>query len=218
MFIGHYGLGLAAKRPSPELTLPWLLAAPQLPDLLWPIFLLTGVETVRIDPGNTAFTPFDFASYPWSHSLLMSAVWGALFALVYVALRGGWRGAAVLFALVVSHWVLDFVTHRPDMPLSPWSETKLGLGLWRSVPATLVVEGALFAAGLALYSRATRARDRIGRWALVGLVFFLLVSYLFAAFGPPPPDAKTLAWGGLFLWLLPLWGWWIERHRVAVAA
>jgi membrane-bound metal-dependent hydrolase YbcI (DUF457 family) len=213
MFIGHYAVAFAGRRAAPKLSLGALLAAPQLLDMLWPIFLLAGIERVRIDPGNTAFTPLAFDSYPWSHSLLMAAVWGALFALLVVAFTRSASSAAVIFCLVVSHWVLDWVTHRPDMPLSPWSETKVGLGLWNSVPATLLVEGALYAGGLALYTRATRARDAAGQWILAALVLFLLISYLFAAFGPPAPNVATLAWGGLGLWLVPVWGWWIDRHR-----
>src|SRR5262249_54480113 len=173
------------------------------------VFLLAGIETVRIEPGNTAFTPFDFASYPWSHSLVMVCAWGLLAALLYRATRRDGRGAIAVFALVVSHWVLDFATHRPDMPLSPWSSVKAGLGLWRSVPATLAVESAMFAAGIAIYLRATRARDRTGLWAFVALVLFLFVSYLGAAFGPPPPDVRTLAWGGLLLSLPPLSRRWL---------
>lgn len=213
MFIGHYALGFGAKKTAPRLSLGVLLAAPQLLDMLWPVFLLTGVERVRIEPGHTPFTPLAFDSYPWSHSLLMAAVWGALFALLVFLFSKSREGALVIFALVVSHWVLDWVTHGPDMPLSPWSETRVGLGLWRSVPGTLVVEGALYAAGLALYTRVTRARDAAGRWILGALALFLLVSYLLAAFGPPPPDVRTLAWGSLALWLVPAWGWWAERHR-----
>jgi membrane-bound metal-dependent hydrolase YbcI (DUF457 family) len=213
MFIGHYAVGFAAKKAAPRLSLGVLLAAPQLLDMLWPIFLLLGIERVRIDPGNMPFTPLAFDSYPWSHSLLMAVMWGGLFALCIFAFSRNGASALVVFALVTSHWVLDWVTHGPDMPLSPWSETKVGLGLWNSVPATLAVEGALFAGGLALFARVTRPRDGTGRWAFVALVVFLLAAYLAAAFGPPPPDVRKLAYGSLALWLLPLWGWWIDRHR-----
>jgi len=216
MFIGHFALALAAKKAVPEAPLPALLAAPELLDLVWPIFLLTGAESVRIAPGNTAFTPLEFVSYPWSHSLAMAAVWGALFGgTIWLASRRFAVGAA-LFVLAVSHWVLDWVAHRPDMPLSPWGAAKFGLGLWNFRWATLAVEGAMFAAGVFLYTRATRSRDRTGRLAFWALVIFLLASYLGAAFGPPPPDARTLAYGSLALWLLPLWAWWVERHRVSV--
>jgi hypothetical protein len=123
------------------------------------------------------------------------------------------RGAAIVAALVVSHWVLDFASHRADMPLWPGAGPLLGLGLWRSVPATLGVEIAMYAAGVALYASATRSKDRTGKWAFVGLVTFLFVVYVGNALGPPPPSATAVAGSALALWLIPLWGWWIERHR-----
>jgi membrane-bound metal-dependent hydrolase YbcI (DUF457 family) len=217
MFIGHFALGLAAKRAVPGASLPALLAAPELLDFVWPVFLLSGAETVRIAPGITASTPLDFTSYPWSHSLLMAAVWGALFSGTMWLVTRRTSVAAVVFGLVVSHWVLDWVTHRPDLPLSPWGTARLGLGLWNFRAATLAVEGAMFAAGVALYARGTRPRDRVGVFAFWALVIFLTVSHLGAAFGPPPPDVRTLAYGSLALWLLPLWAWWIERHRIPAA-
>ena len=115
MFIGHFALGFAAKRAAPGVSLGVLFAAAQLADVLWPIFVATGVEQVRIDPGNTAFTPLDFVSYPYSHSLVLLIIWGLIFAgIAKVRLRAGF---ALIFALVVSHWVLDYITHRPDMPM-----------------------------------------------------------------------------------------------------
>jgi hypothetical protein len=224
MFLGHYALGLAAKRVDPRLPLPVLLAAPQVLDLLWPVFVLAGVERVEVAPGDTAFTPLRFDSYPWSHSLAMSLLWGALFAVAVAVVRGrsgqatSAREGALVAALVVSHWVLDFASHRPDMPLWPGGGPLLGLGLWRSVPATLAVEIALFAAGAALYVRATQARDRTGTWAYVGLIAFLAAVYVGNVLGPPPPSATAVAASALALWLIPLWGLWIERHRQAKRA
>jgi hypothetical protein len=215
VFIGHYAVGLAAKRLEPRLSLPVLLAAPQALDLVWPVLVLAGVEHVDVAPGDTAFTPLHFVSYPWSHSLLMSVVWGVAFAAV-VRIRGAsMRGAAITAALVVSHWVLDFASHRPDMPLWPGGGPLLGLGLWRSVPATLAVEIAMYAAGVALYATATRPRDRTGTWSFVGLVAFLFLAYVGNVLGPPPPSATAVAASALALWLIPLWGVWIEKHREA---
>jgi len=213
MFIGHYALGLAAKRVEPRLPLPLLLAAPQLLDLVWPIFVLAGLEHVEVAPGNTAFTPLAFIDYPWSHSLVMSMAWAAAFAGIVRALAGTWRAAGIAAALVVSHWVLDFASHRPDMPLWPGGGPRLGLGLWRSVPATLVVEITMYAVGVFLYSRATRPTDRVGTWALAGLVGFLLTAYVGNLVGPLPPSGNAVAISALALWLVPLWGAWIERHR-----
>ena len=117
MFVGHFAVAFAAKKVSPRVPLPALLAATCGLDLLWPFFLLTGLEVVRIDPGNTAFTPLDFVSYPWSHSLVMSLFWGALAGVVAMRMLHSTSAGIVIGAVVVSHWVLDWVSHRPDMPV-----------------------------------------------------------------------------------------------------
>jgi len=165
MFIGHFAVGFASKRVAPQASLGVLMAAPVALDLLWPIFLTFGWETVRIDPGNTAFTPLDFVSYPYSHSLLMAGLWGAIFGATYWAFTRYSTGAVVVGIGVLSHWILDAITHRPDMPLLPGNATRVGLGLWNSVPATLVVESLMFAAAVWLYASATRSRDRVGRYS-----------------------------------------------------
>ena len=213
MFIGHFAVALAAKRAAPRTSLGWLFAAAQLPDLIWPVLLLTGAERARIAPGDTAFTPLAFDHYPWSHSLLMMVAWGALLGALYLWRRGDRRAAIILFALVVSHWVLDWVTHRPDMPLIPGGGPKLGLGLWNSVVATLVVEGLLFAVCVWLYTRTTAARDGRGRWGWISLVTFLLVIHFANAFSPPPPNMTAVAIGGFAIWLLVAWGTWADKHR-----
>ena len=212
MFVGHTAVALAAKQQAPDVSLGGLLAAAYLIDLLWPIFLLLGLEHVRIDPGNTAFTPLAFDSYPWSHSLLMVIVWGLAAALLARMFGAGRRGQTVIFFLVLSHWVLDAVTHRRDLPLWPGASPLIGLGLWNSVPATLLLEGALFAAGIAIYSKAVPQRSRgqvIGFWALVIFQFAIWVAQ---PWSPPPPDVQTLAFVGLAAWLFPVWGWAIDRR------
>ena len=143
MFIGHAALALAAKPLVPRVSLALLLAATYWLDMVWPVFLLVGIEQVRIDPGNTAVTPLDFVHYPWSHSLAAALAWSALFGLA--CLRAGKRAALLLALLVFSHWVLDVITHRADMPLWPGSGTLLGFGLWNSIPATIAIECAMFA-------------------------------------------------------------------------
>jgi hypothetical protein len=214
MFIGHFGLGFAAKRVAPSASLGLLFAASQAADLIWPVLVLLGVEQVAIAPGVTAVTPLDFISYPYSHSLVMLCVWGAALGAIYAALARGPLVAAVTLALlVVSHWVLDVVTHRPDMPLTPTGSTRLGLGLWNSMPATLAVETVMFAAGLWLYLAAAPPRtrgQRIGLWALVA---FLLIIYVANVFGPPPPSANAVAWSGIAMWLLIVWAWAVDRSR-----
>ena len=116
---------------------------------------------------------------------------------------------------VLSHWVLDFVTHRPDLPLFPWGQSYAGLGLWNSVPATIIVEWAIFIAGIVLYATTTRPVDKTGRYAFWGLVAFLVVSDI-AAIGSVPPDVQSMAITSLLLWLLVPWGYWIDRHRQVI--
>jgi len=216
VFLGHFAVGLAAKKLTPYTSLGTLLLSAQLLDLIWPTLLLRGIERVRIAPGITAVTPLDFVSYPWSHSLAMAAVWALLFSGVYVLLRRYPRGAIVTLALVLSHWVLDLVTHRPDLPLVPFGGPVVGLGLWYSLPATVVVEGLMFAVGVYLYKTNTEPVDKIGSGALVAFVITLIVIYGVNLFGPPPPDERMIAYLGHAQWLLVGWGYWLDRHRVAI--
>lgn len=216
MFIGHFAVGLAGKRFAPRAPLAVLLFAPLLLDGLWPIFLLLGWERVRIDRGNTAVTPLDFQHYPWSHSLLMALVWSALVAIAYRALTRDGRGAWWLAAAVTSHWVLDWITHRPDLPLWPGGPL-VGLGLWRSMAATVIVELAMFFAGLWLYLRMTRPRGWVGRLSLGSLVVGVL--YLYVVNLQPLPAAATeraIALSGLLGWLFIPWAWWIDWTRRTV--
>jgi membrane-bound metal-dependent hydrolase YbcI (DUF457 family) len=216
MFIGHFALGFAAKRAAPRTSLATLFAAAQLADILWPVFVALGIEQVRIQPGITAFTPLDFISYPYSHSLLLLLVWGALFGALCATSTRNRRTWLVVGGLVVSHWVLDWITHRPDMPLYPGS-ARFGLGLWNSVPATIAVEIPMFVAGLWIYARATRARDAIGRRGFSALAGFLLVIYVANAIGPPPPSVTAIVVAGVAgAAVIVLWAWWFDRHRSPV--
>jgi hypothetical protein len=213
VFLGHFALGLAAKKVDPSVSLGTYFLAAQLPDVLWPGFLLAGVEHVSIVPGDTAVTPLRFDSYPYSHSLLAVVLWAGLLAGLHWARRRS-KAAGLLAVLVISHWVLDFASHRPDMPLAPGDALRLGLGLWHSVPATLMVESLLFLGGVALYAGATQARDAAGRYGFGGLVTFLAVIYALNIFGPPPPNVLAIAVAGLLgTALLLLWAFWADRHR-----
>ena len=214
MFIGHFALGFGAKRLNPALSLGTLFLTCQLADLIWPTLVLLGVERVEIDPGNTAFTPLNFVFYPYSHSLTALLLWGIIFGGAYRAAYDATRWTALLLGgLVVSHWVLDFVSHRPDMPLSIDDHEKVGLGLWNSVPATIAVEGLMFAIGLAIYARSTRARDRIGAYGLWGLALFFIGVNVANILSPPPPSATAVAWSAELLWLVVAAAYWVDRHR-----
>jgi hypothetical protein len=215
VFIGHFAVALAAKRAAPEVSLGTLILAAQLADLVWPTLVLLGIESFAIRPGLTAVTPLDFTNYPYSHSLVALAGWGFVLAVVYYVVRRQPLAAAVLFCLVLSHWLLDVATHRPDMPLTIGGSARLGLGLWNSIAATVAVEGGLFAAGVWVYARTTRALDRTGTWSFIGLVLFLVLVYVANVLGPPPPSIAAVAWSAQAIWLLVAWGYWIDRHRGA---
>lgn len=205
MLIGHVAAGLAGKRLAPRASLGTWIAAVLLVDLLWPLFLLAGLEHVRIAPGITAFTPLDFYDYPITHSLVGGIAWAGIFAAVTGSFRADRRTALLLAAGVLSHWVLDVVSHRPDMPVLP-SGPYLGFGLWNSVAATLVVELSMFAAAVAFYARARPTGPRF--WIFIAV---LLIIYLGTAFGPPPPDPRMLAVSALTMWILVPWAAWIDR-------
>jgi hypothetical protein len=213
MFIGHFGLGLGLKRVAPTTSLGTLFMAVQFVDLLWPMLLLLGLEHVVIAPGSTSAVPLDFVDYPISHSLLTMVGWGVLFGVVYWLVRKSRTGAIVCGIAVVSHWFLDLLMHRPDLPLYPGDSPLFGLGLWNSVPASLALEAVVFGVGVWLYTRTTRAVDRtgvIGFWSLMG---FLAVVHVGNMFGPPPPSPEAIAWAGHAQWLLIVWAYWVDKHR-----
>ena len=216
MFLGHFALGLASKKQSHAPSLGTLFLAAQFLDLLWPFFLLAGIEFVAIDPGNTAFTPLHFISYPFSHSLVAAAIWGLLFGIVYYLTKRSFPNALLLSLLVISHWVLDFITHRADLPLGLNEGTKVGLGLWDLKAATLLIELLLFGGSIYWYTTRTKAINTTGRNAWWGLVAFLALVYMMNVLGDPPPNAQAIGYVGLAQWLLIAWGYWVDRNRKPV--
>ena len=214
MFIGHFAVAFAAKRVAPRASLGTLVLAAAFLDVLWPVLVLAGIERFRIVPGFTAVNPFDFVYYPWSHSLVMTLVWSLLFALVYLAASRDRAGAVWVGIAVASHWVLDFVSHRPDMPIYPGGGERLGLGLWQSIEATFAIEGLMFAVGIAVYVRSTRSKDRIGTaawWAMVGLLLALYVPGPWSA--PPPSENAVAIFGIIALAIFGPWAYWLDGHR-----
>ena len=215
MFVGHFGAAMAARPVAPRLSLGTLFLSAQWADLIWPILLLAGIERVVIVPGLMKTSALDFESYPVSHSLVALVAWALLLGGLHFARCRDGRAATVIGALVVSHWFLDVLMHRPDMPIWPGGP-RVGLGLWNSVAGTLVAEMALYGAGITVYLRSTRPKDRTGAVALWILIAVLFGLWLAAVFGPPPPSARTIAWIGLLGWLFLPWASWIDRHRRGV--
>ena len=215
MFIGHFGVGLAAKKLAPRSSLGTLFFAAQFLDLIWPIFLLLGLEHVRIVPGITRMSPFDFYDYPISHSLITAVGWSLLVGGIYYVFRRRFVAAGVVGLAVLSHWVLDFLVHRPDLPLWPGGP-RVGLGLWNYWVAEITVEVAIFAAGIWMYSTVSRARDGVGRYAFWALMGFLFLGWVASLLAGAPPNARSMAWGALSMWIIVPWAWWADKHREAI--
>ena len=213
MFIGHFGVGFAAKPVAKSTSLGTLFFAGQFIDLLWPTFLFLGWESVKIVPGATALTPLVFSHYPISHSLLAVTLWSILFGSLYFIIRRRILAAIICIALVSSHWFLDALTHQPDLPIYPNGTIKIGLGLWNYPVAAVLVELVIFLGGLFFYLKSTKPKDKIGTVSLWLLITFLIVVYFGNVFGPPPPSVKAIAWTSQAQWLIVIWGYWVDNHR-----
>ena len=214
MFVGHFAVGFATKRFAPRVPLTLLLAAALLPDILGSIFSLLGWEHARIAPGNTQFTPLDLYDYPWSHSLLMTITWATLLALIYRLWQSDLMGSLLIWLAAASHWVLDWITHRPDLPLYPGGQGRYGLGLWNSIPGTMIVELAMLGIGVWMYVHVTRPRDWIGKYIFFTFIFTLLLLYVEIPFSAPLQSARQLAYASTVLPVILLaWAWWFDTHR-----
>ena len=210
MFIGHFAIGLLAKKDEKLPSLAMMFIAVQLLDLIWPVLVLFGIESLSIDPGNTKLTHLNFEYYPYSHSLLAAFFWSALLGICYYFFTKNKNGSLVLGGLVMSHWILDFITHRPDLPLSPFTETKVGLGLWNYPILEIILELAIFGVGAMLYFKSDNFKRKLPFWILI---VFLLVVHLMNLIGPPPPDTLAVAWSANLMWIIIIWAWWIEKKR-----
>lgn len=215
MFIGHFGLSFAAKKAAPKVSLGTLFIATQFVDILWPLLLVLHVEKVAISPGYTKTNAYEFLYYPYTHSLLMGVVWGLLLGGIYWLFKRDKQGALIVGLCVLSHWFFDLVVHVADLPLTPFSNYKVGLGLWNHVAVTVVLETAIFLIGLYIYSTFTRAKNRIGKWGLWVLVILLLLLYFSNTFGPTPPDSVMLVFvsSTILMGLLISLAYWVDRNR-----
>jgi hypothetical protein len=209
MFIGHYAVALTAKKSVPDTNLAWLFIAAQFIDLLWPILLLLGIERVEIDPGNTAVTPLNFTNYPYSHSFLFTVIWAIILGVIYYIISKKAQAALVIAVLVLSHWVLDLITHRPDLPIYPGGE-KFGLGLWNHFNWAVVIEFILFIIGIVSYlNNAKISRKQYASFCIMAAV--LATFYILNVFGPPPPSTIAIAISANALWLFVVWAYYIDR-------
>jgi membrane-bound metal-dependent hydrolase YbcI (DUF457 family) len=215
MFLGHFGLSFAAKKAAPKVSLGTLFIATQFVDLLWPFLLVFHVEKVAVVPGYTKTNAFEFLYYPYTHSLLMGLVWGAIVGAIYWAFKRDTRGAVVIGLCVLSHWFLDIIVHVADLPITPFSDYKVGFGLWNHPVITMIVELIIFIAGTYIYATFTRAKNKVGKWGLWSLVILLLIINLANTFGPTPSDSiMTLFVSFMVMMALILsFAYWVDRNR-----
>ena len=224
MFIGHYGAALALKPLERRLNLFWLFLAAMFLDILWPIFNLLGIEHTRIDPGHIGHTPYEFVSYPFSHSLLATLAWAGLvyLLLLKVPIAKGARSsrvALIMAVAVISHWILDFIVHEPDLSL--WGgDPKVGLSLWQYPTAEFVVETLIFIAGLFLYLHSTRSNSFGGRYGMIFFAFVLFALFTMTTFsaGAPPSIEMAAIVGLVMAFVLALIAGWLDRKRVPGSA
>jgi len=213
MFLGHFGAGFAAKKIDKSASLGTCFMAAQWIDLIWPILLLLGIEKAEINPGISEVTPLEFTYYPFTHSLFGVIVWAVVFGMIYFVIKKKSRTAIILGLLVLSHWFLDLLVHIPDLPIFPGESVKVGLGLWNSFTATIILEGLIFTLGVYFYYTATKAKNKTGSYSLIGLILFLVVMYISNLVGPPPPSVEMIGIVGNAQWLIVLWGYWIDKNR-----
>lgn len=213
MFIGHFAVGFASKPFAPKASLGWLMLAPMFCDVLWPAFLALGIEHTEVVPGYTAFTPLNLYDIPWSHSLAMVLVWSAALGGLYFLLNRDRRGATVVAVGVFSHFVLDVLTHRPEMQLYPGAPHVLGLELWASVPGTVIVESVLFVASVLIYARVTKPTSGAGTAGFLAFVGLLVLAYVGNLVSPPPPSWQAVMYAAFFSYLLVPWAAWFDKKR-----
>jgi membrane-bound metal-dependent hydrolase YbcI (DUF457 family) len=219
MFIGHFGLSFGAKKVAPGVSLGTMFIATQFVDILWPFFLISNVEHVNIIPGYTEMNAFEFVHYPYTHSLLMGLVWGIILGGIYWVIKKDTRSSIVVGLGVLSHWFLDLIVHVPDLPWTPWGDSKVGFGLWNHLALTLILEGIVFGAGIYFYMAATKAKNRIGSWGLLSLIILLIIATVGSIASPPPSGPLMnmfVSFNVLMVIIIGL-AYWVDANREAKA-
>jgi len=214
MLVGHLAVGLTAKSVAPKVSLGTLVLAAMLADLLWAIFLVASIEHVEFLPLKGAANYLHASQISFSHSLVGDVIWAGLLAGAFFIVRRTREGSLILLGVVLSHWGLDWLSHRPDMPLVPAGKQYFGLGLWSSIQGTLLIEGGFWLGAIAIYVSVTDAKNRTGVFAFwSGVTLMTLVWYNNIA-GEPPPNAHLAGVSSLlFFALIVGWAYWMDVLR-----
>ena len=218
MFIGHFGVSFAAKKFAPKVSLATLFIATQFVDILWPFLLVFGVEKVAVTPGYTKTNAFEFLHFPYTHSLFMGLIWSVIVGGIHWLVKHDKRSALVIGICVLSHWLLDVIVHTADLPLLPFGDYKVGLGLWNYVGITLIVETIIFLAGAFVYASVTKAKNKVGKWSLWMLIILLLIITLSNTFGPTPPNSVMILFYSFVILIAIIVGlsYWVDKNRTLI--
>ncbi len=218
MFVGHYGVSFATRSINRNVPLWLLFLAVQIVDVFWAIFVLLGIERVRIVPGITASNPLDLYYMPYTHSLVAAVAWSGIAFAAYKfipAVKGTLKSALVVAGAVFSHWVLDLIVHRPDLPL--YDDTyKMGLGLWNYPTIALGLEAGILFGGILLYLKSTTPVSAVGKYGVLVLGMVMVPIQATVFFGPPPSSDRAAALTALVLYVVFAWvASWLEKKRIA---
>ena len=220
MFIGHYGIGFALKKFDSLLSLGWLFIAVQFVDIIWTILIFFGIERVEIVPGITEANPLDFVHYPFTHSLVAFVVWSVIVGLI--VFLGKFKSSLSKMSLglllgfgVFSHFLLDLIVHRPDLPVMGDDSMMLGFGLWNYTAIAYILEMLIFIGGAYVYFRAKGNLTKSKKTGLVLFIVILLIINLANLYGPPPEDTRMIAVVGFVSFILfALFGFWVDKEKV----
>jgi membrane-bound metal-dependent hydrolase YbcI (DUF457 family) len=205
MFIGHYGAAYAAKAVAPKAPLAAYFLAVQALDVLFSVFVLSGIEHMEIVHKYTSYNPYRLYDMPITHSLVGSLGWAVAVAIVAMLVRLPRRESLVLALAVFSHFLLDLPVHTPDLSIAGNDTAKLGLGLWNNVPLVIALELLLLVGGWVLFSRSKRSdatfpkqRNRI----FLGVLALLTIV---TPFMPDPASPAVFAVQALLLYCVLAW-------------
>ncbi|KAA3633518.1 MAG: hypothetical protein DWP97_08970 [Calditrichaeota bacterium] len=219
MFIGHYGVGFALKKFDSILSLGWLFIAVQLVDIFWTILIFFGIERVEIVPGITEANPLDFVYYPFTHSLVAFIIWSLIVGLIvyFGKIKSSLSKKSLSLLLgfgVFSHFILDLLVHRPDIPLMGTDSIKLGIGLWNYSALAYILEMVIFIGGVFIYFKSKKQFIKSKKIGLYIFTILLLVINLANLYGPPPENTQMIAVVGFISYILfASFGFWVDSEK-----
>ena len=205
MFIGHYGVAYAAKTVAPKVPLAAYFLAVQALDVLFSVFVLSGIEHMEIVHNYTSYNPYRLYDMPITHSLVGSLGWAVAVGIVATILRVPRRESLWLGLAVFSHFILDLLVHTPDLSIAGNDTAKLGLGLWNNVPLVIVLELLVLLGGWMIFSRSQRSDTTFPKQRNRIFVGILVLLTILTPFMPDPASPAAFAIQALVLYCALAW-------------